>query len=73
MPFDSMRTEGIEPPRPFGHEHLKLARLPSSATSAGTCDSRIQLRGQWPNGKAPVSKTGDSRFESWLPRLPAED
>ena len=21
--------------------------------------------------KAPVSKTGDSRFESWLPRLPA--
>ena len=31
-----MRAEGIEPPRPFGHEHLKLARLPSSATPAST-------------------------------------
>lgn len=23
-----MRLRGVEPPRPFGHEHLKLARLP---------------------------------------------
>ena len=23
---------------------------------------------RWPLLKAPVSKTGDSRFESWLPR-----
>jgi lysylphosphatidylglycerol synthetase-like protein (DUF2156 family) len=29
-----MRAEGIEPPRPLGHEHLKLARLPGSATPA---------------------------------------
>ena len=29
-----MRAEGIEPPRPFGHEHLKLACLPSSTTPA---------------------------------------
>ena len=29
-----MRAEGIEPPRPLGHEHLKLACLPSSTTPA---------------------------------------
>lgn len=26
-------------------------------------------RGSGQIGKAPVSKTGDSRFESWLPRI----
>ena len=53
VPFNSMRTEGIEPPRPFGHEHLKLARLPGSATSAGMSDSRnaAELR----LGHAPAS------------------
>jgi lysylphosphatidylglycerol synthetase-like protein (DUF2156 family) len=29
-----MRAEGLEPPRPLGHEHLKLARLPNFATPA---------------------------------------
>ena len=29
-----VRAEGIEPPRPLGHEHLKLARMPNFATPA---------------------------------------
>jgi hypothetical protein len=29
-----MRAEGLEPPRPLGHEHLKLARMPNFATPA---------------------------------------
>jgi lysylphosphatidylglycerol synthetase-like protein (DUF2156 family) len=29
-----MRAEGLEPPRPFGHQDLNLARIPDSATPA---------------------------------------
>ncbi len=42
--------------RPFRAGRVTI-RIPSGAVA--------QL------AKAPVSKTGDSRFESWLPRLPA--
>src|SRR6185295_2387398 len=33
-----MRLRGLEPPRGFPHEHLKLARIPDFATAAWTCN-----------------------------------
>ena len=33
-----MRLRGLEPPRGFPHEHLKLARIPNFATAAGSCN-----------------------------------
>lgn len=38
-----MREAGLEPARPNGHQHLKLARLPYSATSAGEDVLRFKL------------------------------
>src|SRR3954467_2132708 len=45
-----MRMRGFEPPRPFGHQHLKLARLPfrhirrSGNSSVGGEDAPGRLR-----------------------------
>src|SRR5881394_4190458 len=36
--FRAMRLRGLEPPRGFPHEHLKLARIPNFATAAGSCN-----------------------------------
>ena len=36
-----VRLEGFEPSRPFGHQPLKLARLPDSAINAGTCVAAV--------------------------------
>ncbi len=68
--------EGLEPPRDKAHRVLSAARLPvpPHPRVIGKCtwraSPRIGLRGALAKlAKAPVSKTGDSRFESWVPRF----
>src|ERR1043166_8803594 len=66
-----MRLEGLEPPR-ANPPAPKADASTNSATAADSRDSRSPtIANAWGSGqigKAPVSKTGDSRFESWLPR-----
>src|SRR6185295_10579524 len=68
-----MRLEGLEPPR-ANPPAPKADASTNSATAADSRDSRSPtIASAWGSGqigKAPVSKTGDSRFESWLPRSP---
>src|SRR4051794_16303943 len=71
-----LRLEGLEPPRacPPAPKADASTNSATAATSRPT-DSRDRrsptIAHPWGSGligKAPVSKTGDSRFESWLPR-----
>ena len=66
---------------PQGHDlEVFLARTHDGSSFHAPSDGRTCSRrydppsqGHWPNWiKAPVSKTGDSRFESWVPRLIAK-
>lgn len=43
-------TTGVEPARPFGHYHLKVARLPDSATSRSIVGARPRTRTGTPRG-----------------------
>src|SRR3989442_1692448 len=69
-----MRLEGLEPPR-VAPPAPKAGASTSSATAAAALDCRTAPRLESDSlgalaklAKAPVSKTGDSRFESWVPR-----
>jgi hypothetical protein len=59
---------------PWGFKSLRPHCRRSPALSAGESNDALLVNDQSSGAlaklaKAPVSKTGDSRFESWLPRL----
>ena len=44
--------------------------IAAALAGIGAADATITARGSSSIGRVPVSKTGGSRFESWLPRFP---
>jgi hypothetical protein len=58
-----VRKEGFEPPRPFGHKILSLARLPVPPLPHGSysigCESSVPsgfLCGHWPGGVSVLER-----------------